>query len=87
MERLIIDIPDDLKGEVEPYRDRLREALFLGLREMRVQQVLHLYREGVVSFARAAALAGVSRQDLSRHARAAGIQPRWSQEMAAEELA
>lgn len=87
MEQLIIDIPDDLKDAVDPYRDRLREVLLLGLHAMKVQESLHLYREGVVSFARAAELAGVSRQEMIRHARAVGVQPRWSQDMVAEEMA
>lgn len=87
METLVIEVPDDLKTEVEQYRDRLREIFMLGLREIKVQEALLLYRRGVVSFARAAELAGLTREDMIRHAHAAGIQPRWSEEMVAEELA
>jgi len=48
---------------------------------------LLLYSRGLVSFGRAAELASLSEKEMIRHARAAGYQPRWSEEMVQEELA
>jgi type III restriction enzyme len=52
-----------------------------------VDEALRLYTRGEVSMARAAELAGVTREELIERARAAGIAPRWSETMAREELA
>jgi predicted HTH domain antitoxin len=65
----------------------LREVILLGILQLKTQEALNLYSKGLVSLARAAELAGVSRLEITRQARASGIQPRWSEEMAKEELA
>ncbi|MEK7788170.1 MAG: UPF0175 family protein [Chloroflexota bacterium] len=87
MEKVVIEIPDELVAEFKQYKDMLREVLILGLFQLKAQQALTLYSRGVVSLARAAELAGLSRQDMIRQARALGIQPRWSDSMAQTELA
>jgi len=87
MERLVVEIPADLVEEFERYQDRLREVILVGLRQLKVEESLALYRRGVVSIGRAAELAGVSRDEIIRHARAAGIEPRWSEQMVRDELA
>lgn len=87
MERIEIEIPDHLVQEFKQYEDKLRELILLGLQQLKVQESLLLYRRGLVSLSRAAELAGLSGQDMLRHARAFGIQPRWSEEMVQEELA
>ncbi len=87
MEKVVIEIPDELVAEFKQYKDILREVLILGLFQLKAQQALTLYSRGVVSLARAAELAGLSRQDMIRQARALGIQPRWSDSMVKAELA
>jgi predicted HTH domain antitoxin len=87
MQRVMIELPDDLAQQVGPYQDRLRELVLLGLRQLKAQEALLFYSQGLVSFARAAELAGLSRTELIRQARALGIEPRWSEQMVAEELA
>ncbi len=82
-----IDIPEDLVQEFDVRRDRLREVILLGLRQLKINEVLLLYKQGVVSFGRAAELANLSRQEMIQQARAAGIEPRWSDEMLRSELA
>jgi len=42
---------------------------------------------GLMSFGRAAELAGLSQQEMIRQARAFGVFPRWSEKMAEEEAA
>ncbi len=87
MEKITIEVPDELAQEFKLNQDRLREVLLLGLHQLKIQEALVLYSRGVVSFSRAAELAGLSRQEMIRQARAAGITPRWSERMTQEELA
>jgi predicted HTH domain antitoxin len=82
-----IDIPEELIHDFDTHRDHLREVVLLGLRQLKINEVLLLYKQGVVSFGRAAELANLSRQDMIQQARAAGIEPRWSDEMLRAELA
>ena len=87
MQRVMIELPDDLAQQVGPYQDRLRELVLLGLRQLKAQEALLFYRQGLVSFARAAELADLPRTEMIRQARALGIEPRWSEQVVAEELA
>ena len=86
MQEFTIEVPDDLMRELQPYRDRLREVLALGLRQMKVREVLVLYEQGVVSLERAAELTALSREEIIQQARAYGIHPRWSEEMVRADL-
>jgi hypothetical protein len=87
MGKTIIEISDDKLAKLEPYKDRLGELLLLGLSQIKIQEVLLLYQRGLVSFGRAAELAGLSEQEMIRQARAFGVVPRWSEKMAEEEAA
>jgi len=87
VEKVVIEIPDQLVQEFKLYQDRLREIILLGLLQLKVQEALLLYSRGLVSFARTAELAGLSRPEMIRQARAFGVQPRWSEQMIQEELA
>jgi predicted HTH domain antitoxin len=82
-----IDIPEEFINEFELRRGMLREVLLLGLRQLRINEALLLYKQGVVSFGRAAELAKLSRQDMIQQARVAGVEPRWSEDMLRAELA
>jgi len=87
MAKTTIDISDEKLAALEPYKDRLGELLLLGLSQVKIQEVLLLYQRGLVSFGRAAELAGLSEQEMIRQARAFGVFPRWSKKMAEEEAA
>ena len=87
MEKMVIEIPDELVQEFKLYQDRLREVILLGLLQLKVQEAVLMYNRGLVSFARAAELAGLSRTEMIRQARAFGVQPPWSERMVQEELA
>ncbi len=86
MSKVVVDIPDDLVEEFKQHENNIREVLVLGLQQLKTVEALTLYSRGVVSIGRAAELAGVSRAELIRQARAAGIAPRSSEPMALEEL-
>lgn len=87
MEKLIIEIPEKISREIAPYRDKLPELVLLGLQQLKIQEALLLYARGLISFGRAAELAGLHEAEFIRQARAAGIQPSWAKEMLEEELA
>jgi len=86
MDKVMIEIPPELVEEFKPYQNRLREVFLLGLLQLKVQEALLLYRRGLISFGRAAELAGLSRQEMIRQARAFGVQPRWSEQMVQSEI-
>jgi len=87
MKRFVLELSDDLARQVDSYQGRLEEMVLLGLSQLKAQEALTLYTRGIVSLARAAEMAGVSRPEMIRQARALGIRPRWSEQMVAEELA
>ena len=87
MHKMVIELPDDVAKQFDPYQDRLKELMLLGLRQIKAQEALTFYQQGLVSFARAAELAGLSRSELIQQARALGVKSRWSEQMAQEELA
>jgi hypothetical protein len=87
MQKLEIDVSDELARELRAYKGRMGELLALGLRQLKVGEALALYDRGVVSFGRAVELAGVTREELVRQARAAGVHPRWTEHMVRDELA
>jgi predicted HTH domain antitoxin len=87
MKQLTLDLSDEVIRQIEGYEGRLQELVLLGLTQLKVQEALTLYTRGVVSFARAAEMAGLSRPDMIRQARALGIHPRWSEKMVEDELA
>ena len=57
------------------------------LSQVKVQEALLFYQRGSVSFGRAAELAGLLEPEMMQQARAAGIEPRWTEAMVEEELA
>jgi len=87
MQKMIVEIPDEVVAQLKPYQDRLPELMLLGLHQIKAQEALLLYNRGLISFARAAELAGLSRDEMIRQARASGVKPRWSEQMTQEELA
>lgn len=87
MTKTTIEIPDERWEELQAYKDRLGEILLLGLSQMKIQESLFLYQRGLVSFGRAAELAGLPEDELARQAGAFGVLPRWSEKTVEEELA
>lgn len=87
MKKVTIELPDDLARQVGGYEDRLQDLVRLGLAQLKAQEALSLYTRGIISFARAAEIAELPRDEMIRQARAQGIRPKWSAEMAEDELA
>jgi predicted HTH domain antitoxin len=87
MKQVVLELPDDMARQIGPYQGRIQELVLLGLSQLKAQDALTLYTRGVVSFARAAEIAGLTRPEMVRQARALGVRPRWSEQMVEEELA
>ena len=62
-------IPDDLAVQLEPYRGSLDDLLRIGLREVKKEQGLALFKQGHVSLWKAARF---SRRLPARHGRICG---------------
>ena len=87
MAKIIVEIPDARLPELPACQTKLGELLLLGLSQMKIQESLFLYQRGLISFARAAELAGVLQRKMIRQARAFGISPRWDAKMIEAEVA
>ena len=86
-EKVLIEIPTDLADQLANRSEMVPEILRLGLRQLRVQEALLLYEQGVVTLARAAELADLPLQEMIQEARSKGIKPKWSDAMIEEEMA
>ncbi len=86
METLTVSVPEALMREIEPYRGELAELLRLGLRQVKMEQALGLYRQGGISIWRAARLAGVSLREMTQYAAAQGLRATVDEGTLREEL-
>jgi len=85
---LDLTLPGPLAQELDSAgQEFLVELLERGLRELKVERALKRYSDGGISFGAAAHQAGVSRSELARRAYARGMEPPFSAETLAEELA
>ena len=82
-----VEIPRDLADMLSSRQEMLVDVLRLGLRQLKVHEVLLLYEQDVISLARAAELAGLPLHEMILQARARGIQPKWSDAMIEDDLA
>jgi predicted HTH domain antitoxin len=86
MERITLELPEELSKELHIDQSKVKELVLLGLSQLKIQEALLLYKRGIVSFGHAAELAGIPERELVRHARANGIRPHWDEQMLREEL-
>lgn len=87
MSRVTVTISSDLSAQLGPYRDKLDELIRIGLREVKKEQSLALYKKGGISLWRAARLASVSLREMAEYAAAQGLRATTDEETIAEELA
>lgn len=86
MQRLTLDLPESLIDELGPYRDNLDSLLMAGLRQVKLETALALFKQGDISLWKAARLAGVSLREMTQQAVAHGLRPTVDDETIAEEL-
>jgi predicted HTH domain antitoxin len=87
LETLTVSVPEALMKEIAPDRGELAELLRLGLRQVKMEQALALYKQGGISIWRAARLAGVSLREMTQYAAAQGLRAILDDETLREELA
>ena len=73
MSAVTITIPDDLARQLEPYQGQLDDVLRIGLRHLKMETSLALFKQGDVSLWKVARLAGVSLQEMTQFAVANGL--------------
>ena len=86
METLKVEVPEALYKEVVAYGPDLAELLRLGLRQVKMEQALGLFRQGGISLWRAARLAGVSLREMTQYTAAQGLRATADEETLREEL-
>ena len=87
MQPLTLEVSESLLDELGPYRDSLDDLLVVGLRQVKLESALALFKRGDISLWKAARMAGVSLQQMTQQAVAQGLRPALDEETTAEELA
>jgi hypothetical protein len=87
MPAVTIEIPETLSLQLGPYRDNLDDLLWIGLKEVRKEQGLALFKKGNMSLWKAARLAGVSLREMMQYAASQGLRATADEETIREELA
>ena len=81
-----VEALEDLSDKLRRERSEvMREAIQIGIGEMKLRLALELYREGRVSFGRTAELSGLSQRELFMELKQRGIPYRYSEESFMEE--
>ena len=86
MAKIIVEIPEARLPELPACQKKPGELLLLGMSQMKIQESLLLYQRDLISFARAAELAGVSQREMIRQTRAFGLSPRLDPKMIEAEV-
>ena len=87
METLTLEVTESLLEELQPYRDNLDGLLKAGLRQVKLESALALFKRGDISLWKAARMAGVSLREMTQYAVAQGLRPAVDEETIAEEMA
>ena len=87
MEQFVVEVPESLVKELEAYRGNVGEILALGLRQIKMQQALVLFRDAGVSLWKAARIAGVSLREMTQYAVSQGLRATCDEETLEEEVA
>ncbi|MCK4581724.1 UPF0175 family protein [Candidatus Bathyarchaeota archaeon] len=78
---------EDLKNKLQRERsDVMREAMQIGIGEMKLRLALELYRKGKISFGRMAELTGLGYRELSLELRRRNVTYRYGEKRLSEEV-
>ncbi len=87
MSKVTIDFDGEvLKGLDFKDQKTVQHIFELCLTQLKIDQVLRLYKQGGMSIGYAAQLAGIPKQEMFRQARVRGIEPSFSEQTLREEL-
>jgi predicted HTH domain antitoxin len=77
---------EDLTNKLQRERSEvMREAIQIGIGEMKLRLALELYKKGRISFGRTAELTGLSQRDLFRELKRRNVPYRYGEERFSEE--
>lgn len=84
---MTVEVPATLAHDLaDANQELLADLLRRGLRDLRIEQALEYYKQGGISFAAVAEVAGISQAELARAAYVRGIEPPFDEAMFEEEL-
>ena len=86
MQQVTIDVPEEIEADLARYGGQVVDLLRVGLRQMKMEEGLALFRQGGISLWRAARIAGVSLREMTAYAVAHGLEPAYDEQMLQEEL-
>lgn len=86
MGQISIEVPKQLSDELAAYKGNLVELLALGLRQVKMQQALSLFREGGISLWKAARMADASLREMTQFAVSQGLRATCDDQTLEEEL-
>ena len=87
MSKVTIDFNEEVLKGFDFNKEKAIQHIFeLGLTQLKIDQVLRLYKQGGMSIGYAAQLAGIPKQEMFRQARVRGIEPSFSEQTLREEL-
>ena len=81
-----LEIPQTLLEKYQLDEHLLERAIEIGLKQLRIEEVLTFYSNGLISLWKAAEMAGLTLQEMIRHANLHGYRPRFDFLMIQEEL-
>lgn len=82
-----LEISEDLLKDFDiKDSSQLKEIIEMGIKQMKIEKALHLFKEEKISIAKAAEVAGISLREMMLQASARGIKPMYDQQMVEEEM-
>lgn len=87
MKKITLQIPEEVEKEIGGEdAGKLVEILSEGVQRIRLRRALKLFKDGHVSFGKAAEMSGLREDELAVEARANGIEPNYTDVTLKEEL-
>ncbi len=87
MERITIQVPNDLVQQLKRKRRKVSDFLRLGMQQdERIEYALELYRKRQASIGHAARIAGLTVMEMMEEAARRGVEPHWDEKMRQQEV-
>lgn len=84
---ITVKVSDEILNAIPTLNEGAVQGLIeLGVKQMRIEQALAIFKEGRISIWRASRIAGLPLREMITHASARGFKPLYDEDMVAEEL-
>jgi predicted HTH domain antitoxin len=81
MKTITIQLPDYLVRELPEEESAIHEILKFGLKQLKIEKAIERYKQGNVSLAKVAELAGISIREMIPIAYAHGLEPKYDESL------